>query len=92
MKSVKQVDGRFWRKSIDSEDFWAQTVDGTKTLKQFTCKTCKKKGYYSEAYLDAKRKDKIRPYHASCWNQYNGKTFSSLLGSSEPTATLEFLL
>ena len=92
MKSVKQVDGRFWRKTVESDDAWVQTVEGKKTLRTFTCKTCKKKGYFSEAYLDSKRKNGIRPYHASCWNQYNGKTFSRLVASDEPVATLEFII
>ena len=54
------------------------TIYGTTEYTTFTCKVCKKKGYLSEAYLESKSKRKspnqIRPYHASCWNETNGKT------------------
>jgi hypothetical protein len=88
MKSIKEIDGRFWRKTTD--DVWANTVFGKRELKKFRCKTCREVGYVSEAYLDSKRKDRIRPYHATCWNAYNGKTFRSLIPSNDaPSATLD---
>lgn len=43
----------------------------------FICKICFELGYYSEAYLESgprrKHENHIREYHASCYNESNGR-------------------
>jgi hypothetical protein len=92
MKTVKELDGRLWREPI--LDVWNTTLFG-KQLKTFVCRTCKEKAYVSEAYKCSTRKSGYRPYHASCWNKYNGKSFSRLFETPkepEPVATLDYFI
>lgn len=53
------------------------TVYGNQEYTTFICLICKKPGFLSEAYLQSKSKRKhnshVRPYHASCYNETNGK-------------------
>lgn len=69
------------------------TVYGTQELTTFTCVVCKQKGYLSEAYLESRSKRKhhsdVRPFHASCYNETNGK----VPRPKETSATLiEFIM
>lgn len=65
------------------------TVYGSQEFTTFNCKVCGKTGYLGEAYLSSSTSRKhgshIRPYHASCWNETNGRTKRK---SKEETATL----
>ena len=76
MPKLKNLVARLSRK-VPSEAKHT-TIYGTQEYTTFMCKVCKQKGYVGEAYLEssAKRKhpDQIRPYHATCWNETNGKT------------------
>lgn len=75
MPSLKEVEGRLFRKTPES--YKHMTVYGNHELTTFTCVVCGKKGYLSEAYLKSKDRRKhdsdVRPYHASCYNETNGK-------------------
>jgi hypothetical protein len=64
-----------WRQSpVDTKHM---TLYGHEELTKFTCKVCKKEGYYSETYLKSKPRRKhdsdIREYHADCYIKTNGK-------------------
>lgn len=52
-------------------------IYGQTEYSKFICENCIKSGYLAEAYLQSKSKRKhendIRPYHASCWNESNGR-------------------
>jgi hypothetical protein len=75
MTKLKNLDARLFRNIPDSHRH--MTVYGNQEFTTFTCVVCKEKGYLSEAYLKSKSARKhgsdIRPYHASCYNETNGK-------------------
>ncbi len=76
MTKLKNLDARLFRNIPDSHRH--MTVYGNQEFTTFTCVVCKQRGYLSEAYLKSKRDRKhgsdIRPYHASCYNQTNGRS------------------
>jgi hypothetical protein len=86
MVSLKTLQARLSRKVPDSHKH--MTVYGTQELTTFTCVVCMQKGYLSEAYLESKTKRKhnshVRPFHASCYLETNGK----VPRKKEPSATL----
>lgn len=90
MSTLKKIDGRLWREP--TMEVWCDTLDG-KRLKTFVCRSCKEQAYLSEAYVSKTLKTGYRPYHASCWNKYNGKSFTRLVPKvTDPVATLDFYI
>jgi len=75
MAKLKDLDAKLWRESPDS--YKHMTVYGHQELTKFTCKVCGEVGYLAEAYKESKTKRKhdshMRPYHASCYIETNGK-------------------
>lgn len=75
MTKLKNLDARLFRAIPDSHKH--MTVYGTQELTRFKCVVCGEMGFLSEAYLQSKSKRKhdsdVRPYHASCYIETNGK-------------------
>jgi hypothetical protein len=91
MAKLKDLDAKLWRAS--PETYKHMTVFGHQELTKFTCKVCGEDGYLAEAYIESKTKRKhdshIRPYHARCYIDTNGKHVKPL---EKSTASLfEFL-
>lgn len=91
MTKLKNLDARLFRDVANS--YRHMTVYGTQEFTTFTCVVCKQKGYLSEAYLKSKRDRKhgsdIRPYHASCYNETNGKIKST---DKSTASLLDFIM
>jgi hypothetical protein len=91
MAKLKNLDAKLWRESPDS--YKHMTVYGHQEFTKFTCKVCGKDAYLAEAYKESRTKRKhgshMRPYHAHCYIDTNGKYKKTL---EKSTASLfEFL-
>lgn len=79
MPKLKDVVSSVSRKVVD--DAYEDTLFG-KRLKTFVCKVCGETGIHREAYMQSRSKrrfgETIREYHATCWNDFNGKTSKRL--------------
>jgi hypothetical protein len=75
MARLKDLDAKLWRESPDS--YKHMTVYGHQEMTKIKCKVCKEDVYLAEAYKESKPKRKhnshMRPYHASCYVETNGK-------------------
>jgi hypothetical protein len=91
MPKLKDLDAKLWRESPDT--YKHMTLFGHQELTKFTCKVCDEVGYLAEAYKESKTKRKhgshMRPYHARCYIETNGKHTKT---NEKSTASLfEFL-
>lgn len=95
MPKLKNLVARLYRAIPDS--YRHMTVYGNQEYTTFKCVACGQTGFLSEAYLKSKRDMRhgsdIRPYHASCYNETNGKFTDNPSNkrrgkSKEATATL----
>ncbi len=88
MVKLKNLDARLHRAIPDSHKH--MTVYGTQEFTRFICVVCKEPGFLSEAYLESKSKRKhdsdVRPYHASCYNETNGRVRRK--SESQPAVSL----
>jgi hypothetical protein len=91
MAQLKNVVGKLWRKSPDNPKH--MTLFGYQELTKIKCKVCGNYAYLSEAYPKSKSQQKhgsdMRPYHANCYINTNGK----YLPEKEPStgSLFEFL-
>lgn len=93
MTKLTDLDARLYRAT--PEEYKHMTIYGHMEMTKFTCAVCKKEGYLSEAYLTSKTKRKhasdVRPYHASCYNETNGR-IKPKSESSPAVSLIEFFI
>jgi hypothetical protein len=93
MTKLTDLDARLFR--AVPKEHKHMTVYGTMEMTKFICVVCKEPGYLSEAYLESKTKRKhdsdVRPYHASCYSETNGRVRKK--SESDPAMSLtEFFI